>query len=87
MAYSRETKARFDRLKTNVVTFVVPMKTLKIIIMQYRAGVNSKSIGIGQFNCNSIPELEQELELKDLEKKMIESELELELKDSEINWH
>ena len=45
-----------------------------------RAGVNSKRYGIDQFN--SILELEQELELKDLEQN------ELELKDIELirNW-
>ena len=32
-----------------------------------RAGVNSKGIGIDQVNSNSILELEQKLELKDLE--------------------
>ena len=32
-----------------------------------RAGVKSKWVGIDQFNSNSIPELERELELKDLE--------------------
>ena len=38
-----------------------------------RAGINSKRIGIYQFN--SIPELQWELELKDLKNKLIELEL------------
>ena len=41
--------------------------------MMGRAGINSKRIGIYQFN--SIPELQWELELKDLKNKLIELEL------------
>ena len=39
-----------------------------------RAGGNSERIGVDQFNSNSIPELKQELELKDL-------------KQDELNWN
>ena len=39
-----------------------------------RAGISSRRIEIDQFNSNSIPELEQELELKDLEQ-------------HELNWN
>ena len=42
--------------------------------MSCRAGVNSKRIGIDQFNSSSIPELEWELELKDFEQ-------------NELNWN
>jgi len=62
----------------HVITVVVVNKTPQENIIQpgvedktmgasSRARVNLKRIGIYQFNSNSIPELEQELELKDLQ--------------------
>ena len=52
--------------KVNYPVPVAITDTVKVVLT--RAGVNSETIGIDQFNSNSILELERELELKDFEK-------------------
>ena len=76
---------------------------VKAAAVSCRAGVNSKRIGIDQFNSSSIPELEWELELKDFEQNELNWNwkilnkmnwigieffwIEFELKDFELNWN
>ena len=60
--------------------------TIKTGVIVFRAGLNSKWIGINQINSNSISELEQKLIwIKRFGTKWIE--LELELKGFELDWN